>query len=97
MEKKPCAVCRKFGKNGAQWTIEWKGQPTLKVHRPCGANIAKYAPEGVQVTLRPDEELRREFQAQARERQARSFWESKGLSKEAFRNAKATTARAKAV
>jgi hypothetical protein len=83
-QKQPCGFCKKVRQYGADWTVEWKGQPPIRVHKDCGQSAAKFAPEGVEVRLRPTKELREKFEAEAREKRAREFWASKGLSKEAL-------------
>lgn len=87
-QKHPCGFCHKVRHYGADWTVEWKGQPAIRVHKDCGKTAAKFAPAGVEVRLRPTPELREKFETEAREKRAREFWASKGLSKEALRKPK---------
>lgn len=84
-QKHPCGFCQKVRHYGADWTVEWKGQPPIRVHKDCGKVAAKFAPAGVSVHLRPTKELREKFEAESREKCAKEFWASKGLSKETFR------------
>ena len=56
----------------------WKtGSDQLRVHKPCGEKLVQFAPEGQSVTLKPSEELKREWRAKRDERDARTFWEEK--------------------
>ena len=61
-----CVFCRNTGKHGAQWIL-YIGTEPHPVHRPCGEELKKSAPEGAQVRLMPCKEL-------AQRQRAQSFW-----------------------
>ena len=68
-----CESCGMLGRHGAQWILI-VGNTQHKVHKPCGDQLAKTAPEGVKTNLFPSPELRRQWQT---ERNARKFWNQK--------------------
>lgn len=67
-----CAFCRNTGRNGAQWLLKWNGEQH-RVHKPCGRELAKHAPESANVKLVPSPELAEQF----RQERVQSFWKDK--------------------
>jgi hypothetical protein len=73
-----CSVCGQTGKYGAKWQVVVEGDknPPKLVHRPCGDNVLKHLPKGVNAKLMPSKELREEWKAKREEQQARNFWDA---------------------
>lgn len=69
---KVCTFCKNTGHTGARFTL-LRGEVEHAVHKYCGEQLIKGAPEGEVVRLVNTGELRRE-QETAR---IKSFWESK--------------------
>ena len=84
MEKTKCAYCGRPGNHGAGWIISW-GKTSQPVHRPCGEELKTFAPNGVEVSLKPSDELR---QAWSREK-AEKFWKQNNPLQLALAKAKA--------
>lgn len=69
-----CAICKQAGGQGANWFLMIEGQPGRRVHRPCGNNALKAAPEGVKAELVPSKEQKMLWRGQRDTRQVQSFW-----------------------
>jgi hypothetical protein len=63
-----CAVCQR---NGAMWLLIVGDKTPVRVHRPCGLNAQKTAPEGLNVKVVPSRALRDEWN---RKKQVNDFW-----------------------
>ncbi|MDO8492320.1 MAG: hypothetical protein Q7S34_01605, partial [bacterium] len=59
-ELKVCVFCRHTGTRGAQWVLYIGTEPHF-VHKPCGEELKKSAPEGAQVRLVAGKELAQKF------------------------------------
>lgn len=72
-----CELCGKTGNNGAKWLVATKDGKTVRVHKPCGEQLAALAPAALDARLIPSAELRAEWVAQRTQRQAQNFWAEK--------------------
>jgi hypothetical protein len=66
-----CPICTR---PGANWLLTIEGKSGQRVHRPCGKNALKAAPEGVKAELNPTEEQKRLWREQRDTRQVQNFW-----------------------
>ncbi len=69
-----CTICKRAG---AMWFLCVDKDAQRLVHKPCGDRVVKMAPEGSIVKIIPSAQLRKQWDEERRERDARAFWTEK--------------------
>ena len=79
-----CTFCQHTGKRGAKYLLQIKGHADQSVHKPCGEKLLAQLPSGIEARLAPSPQLREEWAAERKERQAKedaervqAFWAEK--------------------